>query len=165
MSSTSTSPPALALDEGGLAEVETRLPSVQAGAEKQTEVSTLAGQGQSTMESGSDRQSRSDGGGKAPRKRPTPVRQGSGKGDESYGLDSSNSDKDILPHMYAIRNPGFDRESVVHHTPLMLPGAIQTVSQRLANKSPFTDDCTDSFRFLYAISRMSRHTFRVGSLF
>jgi hypothetical protein len=43
----------------------------------------------------------------------------------SYDLDSSSSDIDLLPDMYAIPDPDFDREVMVRSTSLLYPGAIQ----------------------------------------
>jgi hypothetical protein len=58
-------------------------------------------------------------------KRPHPV--------QGLDLESSSSDIDLVPDMFYIPDPEYNREMLIQATSLLLPGAIQAVSQRLAS--------------------------------
>jgi hypothetical protein len=61
---------------------------------------------------------------------------------QPYDLDSSNSDLDIIPDVYFIPDPEFDRDMIIQPTSMLVSGAIQAVLQKLAtpptnHKYPF----------------------------
>jgi hypothetical protein len=134
--SASTSPPASALDEEEGGERSKEPGPLQPGPE---EASTLSSPSQMTPGQRSPGVARSlsqgGGGGKAKQrkesdiqtkqKRPHPV--------QGFDLDSSSSDIDLVPDMLYIPDPEYNREMLIQARSLLLPGAIQAVSQRLAS--------------------------------
>jgi hypothetical protein len=134
--SASTSQPALALDKEEEGERSKEPSPLQPGPE---DASTLSSPSQMTPGQRSPGVARSlsqgGGGGKAKQrkesdigtkqKRPHPV--------QGLDLDSSSSDIDLVPDMFYIPDPEYNREMLIQATSLLLPGAIQAVSQRLAS--------------------------------
>jgi hypothetical protein len=63
-------------------------------------------------------------------------------GPQTFDLDSSNSDLDIVPDVYFIPDPEFHKDMIIQPTSMLVPGAIQAVTQKLAttptnHKYPF----------------------------
>jgi hypothetical protein len=61
---------------------------------------------------------------------------------QTFNLDSSNSDLNIVPDVYFIPDPEFHRDMIIQPTSMLVPGAIQAVTQKLAttptnHKYPF----------------------------
>jgi hypothetical protein len=52
---------------------------------------------------------------------------------QGFDLDSLSSDIDLVPDMFYIPDPEYNGDMLIQVTSLLLPGAIQAVSQRLAS--------------------------------
>jgi hypothetical protein len=134
--SASTSPPASALDEEEGGERSKELGPSQPGPGGASGLSLPSQMTPGQHSPGVVRSlSEGMGGGKAKQrkesdtgtkqKRPHPV--------QGFDLDSLCSDINLVPDMFYIPDPEYNREMLIQVTSLLLPGAIQAVSHRLAS--------------------------------